>query len=310
LCSLDTRSTCIMRLASVSLLLASTCALNVGAPARVPRAIGAAARAAVSMEAIEADAPVDAAPAAAFVPPEVGSGFAGIPGAIELLEPEHPVLTKLLAKARDDVGERVNRAEFWTNETASVLELVNVLGRWQGHADILERSVFTQESYRQEDLRQSGTEKRYRMAQKMKCTERYGLMCNGPMRPFTDAKLAASVGLTCEELNTLPVSMAACNIVYDALAESRSGLIPYSEADKRRRAFILDDGALDLGRFKAGLYKSRAVVIFAWFWFGKGNFVWILVMARALADVRPDLFAFLNPATEEGKVLWKAFAIL
>ena len=70
------------------------------------------------------------------------------------------------------------------------------------------------------------------------------------------------------------------------------------------------EGALDLGRLKFGLYKSRAVVIFAWFWFGKGNFVWILVIARTLADLRPDLFAALNPATEEGKVLWKAFAIL
>lgn len=252
-----------------------------------------------------------AATPVAFTPPEVGSGFAGIKGAIELLAPEHPVLTKLLAKVTEEEAKtELSRAEFWTNETATVLEVINVIGRWQSHTDIRERNEFTAESYRAEDLRQSGTEKRYKMAQKMKCTERYGLMCNAPKRPFTDEKLAASVGLTCADFNELPVSMAACNIAYDALAESRTGLIPYADADARRTAWITPEGALDLGRLKFGLYKSRAVVIFAWFWFGKGNFVWILVIARTLADLRPDLFAALNPATEEGKLLWKAFAIL
>lgn len=285
-----------MRFCTATLLAVGSSALNVGAPIRTARAATRAVAARMEV--------------AAFVPPEVGPGFAGIGDAIELLEPEHPVLSKLLEKVPEDARERLNRAEFWTNETATVLELINVMGRWQQHTDILERSVFTTESYRDEDLRQSGTEKRYKMAQRMKCTERYGLMCNAPYKPFTDEKLAASVGLTCEDFNTLPVSMAACNIVYDAMAESRSGLIPYKDADARRASWVMEDGSVDLGKFKSGLYKSRAVVIFAWFWFGKGNFVWILVIARALADIRPDLFSALNPATEEGKVLWKAFAIL
>ena len=148
------------------------------------------------------------------------------------------------------------------------------------------------------------------MATKLKCTERMGLLQNAKKLPFTDEKLAASVGLTVADFEDIPVTDAACNVVYDALAESRSGLIPYAVADARRAAWINDDGSVNLAAFKIGTFKSSFVVIASWFMFGKGNFVWILVFARALADVRPDLFAFLNPATEEGKVLWKAFAIL
>jgi len=116
-------------------------------------------------------------------------------------------------------------------------------------------------------------------------------LCNAPKRPFTDEKLAASVGLTCDDFNQLPVSIAACNIVYDALAESRSGLIPYADSDARRAAFTAtEDGSLDQTKFKIGLAKSRFLVIVAWFVFGKGNFVWVLVIAQALHDIRPDLF--------------------
>ena len=39
---------------------------------------------------------------------------------------------------------------------------------------------------------------------------------------------------------------------------------------------------------RPGLYKSRALIIFAWFLFGKGNFVWVLVAAKLLHDWRPD----------------------
>ena len=53
---------------------------------------------------------------------------------------------------------------------------------------------------------------------------------------------------------------------------------------------IKEDGSLDLVRFAVGLFKSRFVVIVAWFLFGKGNFVWVLVAAQALHDIRPDLF--------------------
>ena len=52
--------------------------------------------------------------------------------------------------------------------------------------------------------------------------ERVALAQNVPKRPFTNEKLAASVGLTVADFEGLDVSKAACNVVYDALAESRS----------------------------------------------------------------------------------------
>ena len=282
----------------VALGSASTLQLGVAVP-RV--AVRPSARAPV---AIMQDVQAPPAPAAVEV------GFAGIKGGIERLEENEPALRAILAKAPEAMSKKMSRAEFWTNETATMIEVLNVVGRFQSHTDIKERNEFTAAGYRDEDLRQAGTQKRYQMALKLGCSERYGLLCNVPKLPFTDEKLAASVGLTCEDFADLPVSVAACNIVYDALAESRSGLIPYADFDTRRKEWINDDGSINEARVGIGLAKSRSLVICAWFMFGKGNFVWILVIARALADIRPDLFAALNPATEEGKVLWKAFAIL
>ena len=89
---------------------------------------------------------------------------------------------------------------------------------------------------------------------------------------------------------SIPVTEAACNVVYDALAESRSGLIPYDTIDARRKEWVNADGSLNKPRFLIGLAKSRMLVIIAWFVFGKGNFVWVLVAAQALHDIRPDLF--------------------
>ena len=93
--------------------------------------------------------------------------------------------------------------------------------------------------------------------------------------PYNE-KLAASFGMTCADFEDIPVTVDACNVAYDALAESRSGLIPYADADKRRNEWLNDDGSFNQPRFLTGLAKSRFTVIIAWFIFGKGNFVWVL----------------------------------
>ena len=209
--------------------------------------------------------------------------------------PEIPaaVLEKALAKitaTKPDLGQVIRRAEFWTNETATVLEIINIIGRWNTHSDIATRTTFTEASDREEDLRQAGTLRRHQMAKKLGCLERVALSMNAPNLPFTNAKLAASVGLTVEDFADIPVTEAACNVVYDALAESKSGLIPYAKADQRRKGFVGEDGTLNQVNFKLGLAKSPFLVIISWFVFGKGNFVWVLVAAQALHDIRPDLF--------------------
>uniref|UniRef100_A0A7S3FJE6 Uncharacterized protein n=1 Tax=Haptolina ericina TaxID=156174 RepID=A0A7S3FJE6_9EUKA len=217
-----------------------------------------------------------------------------------------------LLSANPALGDILRRAEFWSNETATLLEVLNVLGRWQTADQIKERSLFTPEDMnpREENIFQSATKRRYEMAQRLGSCERMGLIQNAKGLPFTDEKLAASVGLTVDDFTEIPVTDAACNVVYDALAESRSGLIPYDVTDKRRASWIKEDGSFDVTLFKIGTIKSTFVVTCSWFMFGKGNFVWILLIARGLADAAPDKFSFLNPASPEGKALWKAFAIL
>jgi len=205
------------------------------------------------------------------------------------VQPE-AVREMLPASMSSELKDVLRRAEFWTNETATLVEIINVVGRFKSHEDFAVRTEFTAASYREEDLRQAGTEKRYLMAKKLGCVERAALQQNAPKLSFTDEKLAQSVGLSVEYFNTLPVTIAACNIVYDALAESRSGLIPFADCDRRRKEWSNDDGSLNLSRFKVGLAKSRFLVIVAWFIFGKGNFVWVLVACQFLHDARPDLF--------------------
>ena len=120
------------------------------------------------------------------------------------------------------------------------------------------------------------------MAQRMGCGERVALYQNVPKLPFTNAALATAVGLTVEDFAELEVTRAACNVVFDALAESRSGLIPFATLDARRAALEDAAGAFNELTFRTGLYKSRALIIIAWFLFGKGNFVWVLVSVKFL----------------------------
>ena len=80
---------------------------------------------------------------------------------------------------------------------------------------------------------------------------------NCPNLPFTNAKLAASVGLTVEDFAGLEVTKASCNVVYDALAQSSSGLIQASLIDERRSAFVTAEGAFDEAAFARALLQAR-----------------------------------------------------
>ena len=95
--------------------------------------------------------------------------------------------------------------------------------------------------------------------------------------------------------------------VFDALVESKSGLITPKELSSRRDGILnVDgDGSFNELKFRLGLYKSRGIIIASWFMFGKGNFVWILVFVQFLHDARPDLFP-----TPKDLDLFKIFAIL
>lgn len=185
------------------------------------------------------------------------------------------------------------RAEFWDNRTATLLDLVNVLGRWESADEWKERTQFVEvdnRTARTEDEVNSLTLKRYQMAQRLGMVERVALRMNTPSLPFTNEKLAASVGMTVAEFEAVPVNPNACDVLFDALAQSRSGLIPPATIDQRRNGLFTAEGGFNEAQFRLDLYKARSLVIAAWFMFGKGNFVWVLVGAQFLHDARPDLF--------------------
>ena len=167
-----------------------------------------------------------------------------------------------------------------------------MIGRYEKCSEWLTRTEFVELSKsesRQEDDRNGLTLKRHEMALRMKCGERAALFQNAPKLPFTNEKLAASVGLTVDDFNTLPVTKDACEVLYDALAESKSTLIPYSVLDARRAAMVNEDGTFNETAFRFGHAKSTIIFIIGIFFFGKANFIWVLVGVKLLHDWKPDL---------------------
>ena len=74
--------------------------------------------------------------------------------------PAVPLADALLSNAANDVVYR--RAEFWDRGSATLLEVINVLGRFEKCVEFRERTQFAEcENSRVEDERQAETRKRY-----------------------------------------------------------------------------------------------------------------------------------------------------
>ena len=185
-----------------------------------------------------------------------------------------------------DTAKTFRSAQFWEDETASVLDIVNVLGRWKSSSEWAERTEFSVvQVTRNENLAQSATLERYAMAQRLGAAERCAMLQNVPKLPFTDDKLAAFVGRSVEEMNAMPVNAAAVGIVYDSFAESKSGIIPQKTIDERVQRWRTADGGLDIGAMTAGLYKSRVAVTSGFILLGKGQLYGIVIVVRVFLDV-------------------------
>ena len=73
------------------------------------------------------------------------------------------------------MGDVWRRSAFWENETASLLEIVNVLGRWERCSEWKDRTIFIDETdlrAKDEDERQALTTGRHQMALRLGCGER------------------------------------------------------------------------------------------------------------------------------------------
>lgn len=244
----------------------------------------------MTAEAVPGVEPAQAPPAAAAAALNV---VVEADGVRSLGEEGEAVLRTLLEKSSDkSMGDVWRRSAFWENETASLLEIVNVLGRWERCSEWKDRTIFIDETdlrAKDEDERQALTTGRHQMALRLGCGERSAMFQNVPNLPFTNAKIAASVGLTVDDFQALPVTRAACNVLFDGLAESRSGLIPYKVLDERRARMVGEGGAFDQAGFRVGWAKSCILFIFGLFFFGKANFIWVLLAVKFAHDWQPDL---------------------
>jgi len=177
-------------------------------------------------------------------------------------------------------------AQFWESETASMLDLINVIGRWDSSCEWAERTKFAVvQVTRDENMAQGASLERYEFAQRNKLAERVAMVQNVPDLPFKNEKLAASVGKTVAEMNSMPVSETAMGIVYDALAQSRSSLIPLAKVDERRKSWINADGTLNEGLMATGLYKSRLAVTVGFILLGKGQLYGAVFVTRIFLDI-------------------------
>lgn len=172
---------------------------------------------------------------------------------------------KDIKKALFDKGlERKFRpAMFWQGEAVSTLEIINVLGRWEDASQWGTRTEFAENvSEKDDSLDQAKTRKRYDTAQRLGMVERVAFQMNVPKLPFTNAALAATAGRTVEDF-VEPPSMAAINVVYDALAQSKSSLVPPKVVNERRNSFLTADGAFAADAFQGALSKGMAIVVWA-----------------------------------------------
>uniref|UniRef100_A0A7S3WNW3 Uncharacterized protein n=1 Tax=Strombidinopsis acuminata TaxID=141414 RepID=A0A7S3WNW3_9SPIT len=183
------------------------------------------------------------------------------------------------------LAKTYRRAEFWNEGSATLLDIVNVLGRWQSSSEWEKRTEFIEvEDVRESTEMQAYSIKRYEMAQRLGQVERVALIQNTPKLRFTDEALAKGFGLTAKDFNSIELNPVAVNIVFDALAQSKNSLLPKDVVDDRRRGFVTQDGSLNEAAFSFALMKARSLVIMSWFVFGKGNFIGFLILLKVLTD--------------------------
>ena len=184
-----------------------------------------------------------------------------------------------------DPAKVFRRAQFWEPDTATLEEIANVVGRWSSAAEWGERTKFAAPTARRVDsMAQAATLERYNYAKRNDLVERVAMQQNLPSLEFKDARLAAAFGKSAAEFNTLPVSKAAIDITFDALAQSKSSLLKLELADQRKSSWLTAEGGIDEGVMAAGLYKSRGLVCFSWLFLGKGRVVGVLVGGRIALD--------------------------
>lgn len=186
-----------------------------------------------------------------------------------------------------DLDKVYRRAEFWEDGECTLLEMINVVGRFDSASEWATRTEFAVvDSLRMENLAQGASVERHEYARRNGYVERVALVQNAPKLPFKNAGLAAWAGKTVDEMNAMPVSKTATDIVYDALAQSKSSLLKEDAVDKRRASWLIDGGTggFDEGAFMSGMVKSRIAVVVGFFLLGKGQLYGYVLAGKLVLD--------------------------
>mmetsp|Transcript_5001 Transcript_5001/g.9720 ORF Transcript_5001/g.9720 Transcript_5001/m.9720 type:complete len:312 (-) Transcript_5001:147-1082(-) len=111
------------------------------------------------------------------------------------------------------------------------------------------------------------TPQRRGWAKRNRQVQRYWHAQNIDLLPFTSKPLAACIGCTVAEMNAMPISPRACDVVFDALSRSQSGITEQEFCDERRAAWQAADGSFDADAFESDLNAGRRTIAQAYFLF-------------------------------------------
>lgn len=177
--------------------------------------------------------------------------------AAALTGPRTPLAPRMMA----DPSRTFGRCEPWASERATARQIVGVVGRFTDSASWRDRSSFATVDASADTPLQAETENRYAVAKKLGQVERVAFLQNVPKLRFDDERLAASVGATADDFAS--IDEATMQIVFDALAQSKTSLVKQDDADARIAAWRGADGGFDADAFGAGLRQGAGAVIAA-----------------------------------------------
>ena len=162
------------------------------------------------------------------------------------------------------LGRTFGRCEPWSPDTATLLEVINVVGRFQDSSLWSDRTQFAVlDDASSSTANQAATAKRREFADKMLQVERLAFVENVPQLPFEDESLAAAAGLSVDDFAAMSIEPAHLTVVFDALANSKTTLVTRADADERIASWRRADGSLDADAFGAGLRKGLLAVLAA-----------------------------------------------
>ena len=127
--------------------------------------------------------------------------------------------------------------------------------------------------------------------------------------PFTSEALAASVGKTVE-VDAAPPTWEACDVVFDALSRSQSGIIDKSVIDERRAAYEEDDGSFNVAAFESDLSAAKVNIGVSYAIFpGSLNLIFLVAFLEAGGvDAVLDAWNNLGGQVDRNVAIWTGMA--